>query len=123
MRNWGDNINSVAVNILGTEYKIITKPRESDKRLDGVDGYCDGYQKLIVVSDMAEYKTDPKETIDITRKQIIRHEIIHAFLDESGLNYNANVCGSAWSKNEEMVDWIAWQFPKIYKAYEEIRVL
>ena len=24
-----------------------------------------------------------------------------------------------WSKNEEMIDWLAIQIPKIYKAYQE----
>lgn len=107
------------VNILGTDYEIITKPRDSDIRLKEVDGYCDGYTKQIVVSDLKEYDADPEETISITKKQIIRHEIVHAFLDESGLNYDANAWGSAWSKNEEMVDWIAWQFPKMLKVFQE----
>lgn len=37
--------------------------------------------------------------------------IIHAFLHESGLD----VC--SWAHNEEMVDWLAIQFPKLYEAF------
>ena len=107
------------VNVLGTEYEIITKSRDSDIRLKDADGFCDGYAKQIVISDLKNYDTDPEETLKTTRKIIIRHELVHAFLDESGLNYDANVWGSAWSKNEEMVDWIAWQFPKMLKAFQE----
>ena len=45
--------------------------------------------------------------------KVKRHEIIHAFLFESGLAEN-----SAWAQNEEMVDFFAIQFPKLLKAFE-----
>lgn len=54
------------------------------------------------------------------RKRTLRHELIHAFLNESGLSENASVpadCG--WAKHEEMIDWIAIQFPKMVKAFKE----
>lgn len=41
------------------------------------------------------------------------------FLFESGLDANSNGI-EAWASNEEMVDWIAIQMPKIVNAYEEI---
>ena len=49
----------------------------------------------------------------------LRHEITHAFLNESGLQNDTSVPGSGWATNEEMVDWIAIQFPKMKKAFEE----
>ena len=49
---------------------------------------------------------------------VIRHEIIHAFLFESGLAQNTNDVES-WAMNEEMVDWLAIQFPKLLKAFKE----
>lgn len=42
------------------------------------------------------------------------NEIVHAFLLESGLDEN-----SEWARNEELVDWIAIQGPKIWKAWQE----
>lgn len=42
-----------------------------------------------------------------------RHEIIHAFLFESGLAEN-----SEWAQNEEMVDFFAIQFPKLMEAFK-----
>ena len=48
----------------------------------------------------------------------MRHELIHAFLFESGLAENSN-----WARNEEMVDWIARQFPKMAKTFQEVKVL
>ncbi|WP_394967432.1 hypothetical protein [Candidatus Allofournierella merdipullorum] len=47
-------------------------------------------------------------------RKIIRHEIIHAFLFESGLAENSD-----WAQIEEMVDFFAIQFPKLQKAFEE----
>ena len=47
---------------------------------------------------------------------------MHAFLNESGLIDNAFYDGS-WATNEEMVDWIALQMPKIVKACEEVGAL
>lgn len=50
----------------------------------------------------------------------LRHEVIHAFLNESGLQWNSFAPENAWAKNEEMVDWIAIQAPKIFKVYQEL---
>ena len=45
---------------------------------------------------------------------MIRHEIIHAFLYESGMKECSSATQS-WVENEEMVDWFAIQIPKIVK--------
>ena len=52
--------------------------------------------------------------MDIQRKKNVRHELVHAFLFECGLAENSN-----WAQNEELVDWIAIQGPKIYKAWQD----
>lgn len=96
------------VNILGTEYDLYIEGME------GVLGYCDSYDKIIEVSDLSHLKAGQSET-EKEIKQITRHEIIHAFLNESGLK--------AWSKNEEMVDWLASQLPKIFKVFKELDIL
>lgn len=106
------------VNILGTEYKIIDKTEEEDKKLKKHDGYCDSSTKTIVI---LKYEDDPmnKEDMSYFRKQILRHEIIHAFLSESGLEACGNSFGGSWALNEEMVDWMAIQAPKLFVAFEE----
>ena len=86
------------------------------------DGYHDGYQKKIVTCDMHTYPgwdKEEEETIQQCMKQTLRHEIVHAFLCESGLADSAMQSHRGWAKNEEMVEWIAFQGPKIYKAWEE----
>lgn len=52
------------------------------------------------------------------QKKVLRHEIVHAFLYESGLWQNA-YGSKCWAKNEEMIDWMAIQIPKIQRAYKE----
>ena len=116
------------VNILGTEYTIEVKKYAEDEAFErrSIDGYCDHCQKKIVVCDMMTYKgweNEPKETAEISQKQTIRHEIVHAFFNESGLEYSGLQYEGAWCKNEEMVDWIALQGEKIYKAWMEVGAL
>ena len=55
-------------------------------------------------------------------KLFLRHEIVHAYLYESGLRENSEK-QYAWADNEEMVDWFAIQGPKIFKTYKELGVL
>ena len=118
----------MTVNILGTEYTITVKKYEEDEAFErmSIDGYCDGHIKTIVVCDMSTYKGwehEPKETAEIAQRQTLRHEIVHAFFDESGLASSALGIDGSWAKNEEMVDWFALQGPKIYKAWKEAGAL
>ena len=116
------------INVLGTDYKIeIHKFSEDDylKRNDW-EGYCDEDLKLIVIADFDEkecFQYFSEEQKDISAKGTLRHEIIHAFLNESGLSNSALRYDAAWAKNEEMVDWLAIQFPKIAKAYEYLGIM
>ena len=118
----------MTVNILGTPYEIIVKKYDEDEcfKEKAIDGYCDGFSKEIVVCDMATsegWKDEKKQTIDVLQKQILRHEIVHAFLNESGLQANGSKTENSWAYNEEMVDWIAIQGIKIYKAWQEADAL
>ena len=118
----------MTVNILGTEYEIVIKKYDEDEHFDrySIDGYCDWEAKQIVVCDMTTYKgwglKSPKLAI-IAQKQIVRHEIVHAFFNESGLMESANCFDGAWAKNEEMIGWISLQGEKIYKAWQEADAL
>lgn len=116
------------INVLGTEYTIIVKKYEEDEAFErsSIDGYCDNWKKQIVCCDMQTHKRwvhEPPESIAVVQKEILRHEIVHAFFNESGLADSSNCVDEAWAKNEEMVDWIAMQGPKIYKAWQEADAL
>lgn len=110
------------LNILGQEYNLITKKYNEDPAFknDNIIGYQRGLTKQIVICDPhshPDYKNEPEEIIEELINITLRHEIVHAFLDESGLRDNAFAYDGSWSRNEEMVDWIALQGPKIYAAW------
>jgi hypothetical protein len=117
-------ITSNKVNILGTEYSINVLTDREDEALESSDGYTDPTVKLIVIRDNSEDKNNGHAMIDLESlmNKTARHEIIHAFLCESGLIRNSSSVNN-WSTNEEMVDWFAIQFPKIHKVYEELGIL
>lgn len=116
------------INILGTEYRIEIHKVSEDSFMEEkqVAGYCEEESKLIVVADMSEEKyfvgMDEKAQ-EAYRKKTLRHEIMHAFLNESGLSDDSNRFDGAWAKNEEMVDWFAIQSPKIFKVFEKLGIL
>lgn len=108
-------MTKMKINILGTEYKLTVCSENEDLRLNGADGLTDETTKELLVESYEKNKDDPscKQNLQVQINKVKRHEIIHAFLFESGLAEN-----SAWAQNEEMVDFFAIQFPKLLKAFE-----
>lgn len=108
---------STTVTILGTPYKILIIEEEDCRYDREADGWCDPSVKEILIFNYKQSAESVRDLVDYQRK-VLRHEIIHAFLYESGLWQNS--CGSkCWAKNEEMVDWIAIQEPKLHEAFKE----
>lgn len=110
------------MDILGQKYEIIFKKYDEDPvfKNDNAIGYERGLTKQIVICDPhshPDYKDESEDVISELIKTTLRHEIVHAFFDESGLQDDASAYDGAWSRNEEMVDWIALQGPKIYTAW------
>lgn len=107
------------VNILGAVYSVYDRSEEEDKNLKDCDGYCDKTTKEIVIKKKsAECNLG---NFDAYRKKVLRHEIIHAFLFESGLHENFE--HSQWGHDETYVDWVAVQFPKMIAAFTEVDAL
>lgn len=105
------------VHILGVEYKILIIEDDDYRSDKEADGWCDSSTKEICIFNFTQDK-ESKADLVAYQKKVIRHEIVHAFLHESGLDINS-LKADAWAKNEEMVDWIAIQLPKIYEACKE----
>lgn len=104
------------VNILGMEYEIQRLPAD---KLEGKAGETDFYTKEIKLSDLSDIPVDiATVNIEAFKRDVLRHEIIHAFLFESGLDMQSGETDS-WAQNETMVDWIALQFPKMLKAFQD----
>lgn len=111
-----------SVNILGVKYTIEEHTAEDDKYLADCDGYTDWTVKKIVVQREYEDEAGNLGDMDAYVRTVLRHEIVHAFLCESGLNACSGAVDS-WATNEAMVDWIARQGPKIYEAWKDADAL
>lgn len=106
----------MTVKVLGVDYEIVESNRVDDTNLENADGYCDTSSKKIVIDEFQQ-RENSKENLEQYKQSVIRHEIIHAFLYESGLD------GESWARNEEIVDWMAIQFPKLHKAFKSVEAL
>lgn len=115
------------VKILGQRYDVLIKAYDDDPyfKKQHADGYCDYVCKKIVVCDgntRPKHETEPKEYWDVEIRRTLRHEIVHAFMAESGLAESSGKYDCGWAMNEEMVDWIAQQHHKLHKVYKELGV-
>ena len=116
MENW-------EIDILGSKWTVIFK--DDDPAFEDCNGYCDDAGRQIIIENIKE--TDDPLAFDLSsqnlnQKRVIRHEIIHAFLSESGLAESSSACEN-WASNEEMVDWFARQSPKIFKLFKELKLV
>ena len=113
------------VNILGTDYEIrfVDEFPEYLKEVgESADGLCNRHDRDIFIKrcNDNDMTAAGRERCD---RDTLRHEIIHAYLSESGLSANASRCYGSWAENEEMVDWFAIQAPKIYQTFKEVGCL
>lgn len=102
------------IDVLGTEYSVFELSQKEDKLLETCDGYCDKTSKKIVITTKDEESN--LDCFEEYRKKILRHEIIHAFLFESGLHENFK--HDCFGHDETMIDWVAVQFPKMLKVFK-----
>lgn len=105
------------IDILGTSYEIIRQTEEENQKLKDANGLCEIYSKKIVLREINEDDPNYYENIEAWKNKTFRHEIIHAFFAESGLRNNC-----AYAEDEELVDWIAIQFPKILQVFEKLKI-
>lgn len=103
------------VDILGTEYEIVfAELKDAD-----IDGDCDStVHKIRIRTDNANNVFDMEEL----QKTTLRHEIIHAFLFESGLGFSWQHSVD-FGHDETTIDWFARQFPKILKVFQKLEIL
>jgi hypothetical protein len=116
------------IDILGTKYTLRRVNYGQDEYMEKMHfgGYHSHSDKEIVILNLKTVPDWAKETdaaIKSQEAETLRHEILHAFLSESGLRWNSFPEEKAWAQNEEMVDWFAIQFPKILKVYEAVGCL
>lgn len=124
MKGYRFSMQDCKINILGSQWKIVYGSENEYPALKEMDGYMDSSTRTIVVSNMHYAEKQPGAKVNMLEyiRQVTRHEIIHAFLFESGLDVSSSKT-DAWAVNEEMVDWFSIQFPKIQRCMQEARVL
>lgn len=117
---------SAVVNILGTKYSITMYSDDLFSRCTNTEigecgGICNSFLKEIYIAER-DTEQERKSTRAEMVKLSLRHEIVHAFLFESGMDENSNP-SEAWGTNEEMVEWFSTQGPKIYQAWREANAI
>ena len=106
------------IDILGTKYEIILDAEEKNyPELKGLSGYTDFTIKKIVIKKIVEDESTVDD-LKYYQRETLRHEIIHAFFYESGLDGNSD-----YARNEELVDWIAIQFEKMLGVFIELKAI
>ena len=119
--------NNRKISVLGTKYTIYLRTAEKDKELQRNNPPC-GYiyadsHYIVVNYDKLKDKAEDNFSDCLSGLYAtLRHELVHAFLAESGLDWDSIVVDSGWAVNEEMVDWISKQTEKIHKAYVELGI-
>ena len=101
--------------VLGTPYTIAITDQNEDKSLFELDGYCDYSSKRIVIKDFNNVTgAKASDFPHVHANLVLRHEIIHAFLYESGL--------SNYRSDETLIDWLAIQFPKMATLFSTVEI-
>lgn len=111
-------MDELKLDILGTPYTVRLRTPEQDKILEECAGYCDHTTHEIVIEAQTEKCYDCVKEYPAYQRRVLRHEIIHAFLFESGLGGDATYQQDGETHPELMVDWFARQAPKIFAAYQ-----
>ena len=117
-----------SVNVLGTTYTIEVLAYSDDPAFmkSNIDGYCEQGTHRIVIGDLHTWpgwEDESDEFIEAAMKHTLAHEVVHSFFNESGLQDSSATYDGPFAKNEMLVDWIAIQIKKIYKAIEEAGAL
>lgn len=92
------------IDILGTPYTYEEHDPQTFAAFQSNDGLCKPYDKEIYVR-KKEFHAGSSDEAKFNRyKHVITHELVHAFMEESG---------RAYEDDEFLTDWIATMVPKI----------
>lgn len=102
------------VPVLGTVYKIFYE-KKGKKYLDLE---CDGYTTW----DLKEIHVCSSGCKPYDRK-VMRHEVLHAFMFESGYFGNENPRRKENIHDEQIIDFWSVQLPKVFEVFKELEIL
>ena len=107
---------------MGTEYNISYLPDNEciNKGTEPYFGLTDIYKKEIKINQNTYFDNSDNNTDPIRARHgmnvVMRHEIIHAFFEESGLDFD-------YCHDETLVDWIAIKIPQIVKTMADMNIM
>lgn len=114
------------VHVLGTPYKVKIMASEHDADFENypeLNGYCDPSTKTLAIrsaESLVEHQKGkgylPVENPHVDILDTIRHEIVHAFMNESGIDANS----TKWAHDEQLVDWLVQMMPRIESLMQSI---
>lgn len=109
------------LNILGTKWKLKEVSRDTDPMFGTVDGFTDRSSRTMLVA--SESVCEPGAFMNWPEylKSVKRHEIIHAFMIESGLAQE--MYHPPYGTDEQAVDFFAIQFPKMIEVFQKAEAL
>ncbi|VDG32868.1 hypothetical protein [Lactobacillus plantarum subsp. plantarum] [Lactiplantibacillus mudanjiangensis] len=104
-----------SINVMGVPYKIFFDSTDSRLEYANADAITDSTTKEIHV---AKFEDSPNSVANLQTysQKVLYHEVLHAFLYESGLDSNSD-----WARNEEIIDWFALQHEKIDSALSQTK--
>lgn len=106
----------IKVNILGSEWTVRSATETEEPRLDGVSGFTDWTTRTICLEKNTQGNIGSMETY---MNKVIRHEVVHAFMFESGLGDSFE--HKDYGQEEMIVDWFAFQMGDIVKVVMDIQ--
>ena len=98
------------VSVLGGNYDVYI-----DDYIDDCDGYCKRYNREIHVlkaKRQLDGKDSTREEKESRYREVMRHELMHAFFNETGLE--------KYGYDETLVQFLATVFPKMQSVFEEL---
>lgn len=101
----------MTIDVLGTLYHVYECKADEMQDKDNY-GECDRYSKTILINITLLNAEDSVTDVLEVKKKIIRHEVIHAFFHEAGLD--------CYSEDEVLVDALSILYPKIRDTIEGI---
>lgn len=114
MQTADKGLNGFIVSVLGTNYTVrcVNNEQFPVSYKNDCKGLCDYSSREIWVTDMEQHRKEYESltNLESITNQTVRHELIHAFLVESGLGDEADI-------DEVIIDWFALQMPKLVTAF------
>lgn len=100
-----------SIDILGVKYSVSVETEKENPKLKDSDGLCEIYSKQIILDTSNKDDAMAYAKIDEYYKRVLRHEVFHAIFAECG---NDKYCC-----DEELVDLLAFLYPRIEKIMQE----